>query len=268
MTTPTLVTVPQGGTMLDVLAERYRAAFAKMQGGREQWIEGTLEFAAVMLEAKERPELADNKAFSRWITYNQLEHLHPNERAGLIGIGKLHRKDPATARKLLEQNNGLSVRTIWEKRAKSSQATVTSSGNSQLRANIARRKRNRVPTVMRDDPVAVPFKRLSDLTLTPEQVDPDFKGTPLQFATQYGHVLLRTKDQIEETKRQEALITWAGTAADFARTGRVMLAALAAVDPATLAEWTSKPSKAEKLRAWCNSIQDACEAISKLRPSQ
>jgi hypothetical protein len=39
------VTVPEGGTEIDMLAERYRAAFTKMDGGRAQWIEGTLELA-------------------------------------------------------------------------------------------------------------------------------------------------------------------------------------------------------------------------------
>jgi hypothetical protein len=124
---------------------------------------------------------------------------------------------------------------------------------------------------MRDEtpvPPPPPTRQLSDFTLTPEQVDPDFKGTPLEFTTKYGHVLLHTKDQIEQTKRQEALMTWIGAVADHAQTARAMLSALANVDRVTIVEWTSKPSKAEKLRTWCNSIQDACEAISKLRPSQ
>jgi hypothetical protein len=121
---------------------------------------------------------------------------------------------------------------------------------------------------MRDDPpppsLSAPRKRLSDFGLTPEQVDPDFKGTALEFATKYGHVNLHTKAEIEDNKRKEALAAWLGAMADHERTGRAMLAALAAVEPATLQEWMSKPSKAEKLRTWHNSAQITCEAIGKL----
>jgi hypothetical protein len=120
---------------------------------------------------------------------------------------------------------------------------------------------------MRDETPMPPPKPTKQLFLTPEQVDPNFKGTPLQFTTKYGHVLVHTKEQIEQTKRQEALMAWLGTLADLERTARAMLAALANVDPAAIAEWTGKPSKAEKLRAWCDSLQLACEAISRLRPS-
>lgn len=265
MTNPTLVTVPQGGTMLDVLAERYRAAFNKMEGGREQWIEGTLELAVVVAEARGR--MPDHREYNRWITRYQLEQLHPAELAALAGIGNLEHKKPGAGHKLLEKNFGLAVRTIWEKKRERPLADPSEKGrgpNSRVSGASKRKRAAIIPTVMRDDddkPPPPPRKELSTMMLTPEQVDPDFKGTPLQFATKYGHVLLHTKDQIKHNKRQEALMTWVGTVADHAQTARAMLAALANVDPATLAQWTSKPAKTEKLRAWCNCIQSACEAI-------
>jgi hypothetical protein len=259
MTNPTLVTVPPCGTMLDVLAERYRAAFDKVKGGREQWIEGTLELAMVVAEAKQR--LPDTTQFGVWVERNGLKTISKNDRSALNNFAK----DLTTARIILEQSRSISWEQIWRDRP---QKRVTESRNSQPRPVSRRtRRERRVPDVMRDDPPA-PRKQLSEMFLTPEQVDPDFKGTPLEFTTKYGHVLLHTKDQIEQTKRQEALMTWIGTVADHAQTARAMLAALAAVDPATLAEWMSKPSKAEKLRRWCDSIQLACEAVSRLRPSQ
>jgi hypothetical protein len=263
---PTLVAVPEGGTELDVLAERYRAAYDKMQGGREQWIEGTLELAVVVAEA--RKKLPDHRGYSLWLQRHELEQMHPNDRAALVGFSK----DLEAARKLLEQTSGISWRVIWEARPNKAQLTLTKIGRGQIptfrrrdeQSGASRRKR--VPDVMRDEPPPPPkpTKQLSEMFLTPEQVDPDFKGTPLQFTTKYGHVLLHTKEQIEQHKRQETLMAWLGTMADLERIARAMLTALANVDPSALAEWTSKPSKAEKLRAWCDSIQVACEAISKL----
>ena len=97
--------------------------------------------------------------------------------------------------------------------------------------------------------------------LTREQVDPDFKGTPLEFATEYGHVNLQTKEQIEHGRRQEALMAWLGAVSEHERTGRAVVAALAAVDPATLREWIDRPAKGAKLRAWCESVRAACEKL-------
>ena len=93
----------------------------------------------------------------------------------------------------------------------------------------AKRKRAAIiPTVMQDEPSMPPSKpnkrRLSDMSLTPEQVDPDFKGTPLDFATKYGHVNIHTKEQIEHYKRQEALNAWLGTVSDLDRARPVNVA--------------------------------------------
>ena len=240
-----LVTVPQGGNMLDVLAERYRAAFDKVKGGREQWIEGSLELAVVIAEARDRPEMVNNAAFNRWLQRHEFDYLSPNDRVALFGFSR----DLAYARKLLESSNSTSWRVIWETRPKGRQMPPIKNDRRQQRSKSGYARAHRVPTVMRDEtpvPPSPPPKQLSEMFLTPEQVDPDFKGTPLEFTTKYGHVLLHTKDQIEQTKRQESLSAWLGTVADLERTGRTMLAALAKVDPATVAEWAGKPAKAEK----------------------
>ncbi|MER8593414.1 MULTISPECIES: hypothetical protein [unclassified Mesorhizobium] len=47
--------------------------------------------------------------------------------------------------------------------------------------------------------------------LTPEEVDPDFEGTPLEFATKYGHVLTKTASQREQEAAQargEDFVAW------------------------------------------------------------
>jgi hypothetical protein len=268
---PTLVSVAAGATALDVLAKRYRAAYDKMEGGREQWIEGTLELAVVVGEA--RRDLPDHRAFSRWLQHHNFEPLHPNDRAALTNFSK----DLEAARKLLEQTSSKSWRGIWENRPNRRNRTSTKIGkgpiptfrNKTEQSGSYKRRNRRIPDVMREEtpvPPPKPMRQLSEMFLTPQQVDPDFKGTPLEFAAKYGHVLLHTKGEREHTKRQDALMKWVGTVADLERIGRSMLIALADLDPAALAEWTSKPAKAEKLRAWCDSIQLACEAISRLRP--
>jgi hypothetical protein len=245
---PTLV--PDGGTALDVLAVRYRAAFDKMEGGRAQWIEGTLELAVVVAEAK--IEWPGNAAFSQWLYLHKLALLHPNDRAALVGFAQ----DLKAARVLLEKSNSISWRVIWENRPKRAPTKI---GKSPHHVKSGAEKKNRVPDVMRDE-TPMPQKRLSDYGLTREQVDPDFKGTAVEFAAKYGPVNLHTKDQIEHNKRQEALMAWLGAVTDHARTAQALLLATA-VDPATLQEWKGKAGKAEKLHTWLQTIQAACNAL-------
>lgn len=116
MNAMTLIAVPEGGDALDVLATRYRAAFDKVKVGRTQWLEGTLELAAVILEAREL--IPANTNYSRWITRNQLEHLSPNDQLALRKFAEIYRKDPSAAHKLLADNLGLSWRVIWEKKSR------------------------------------------------------------------------------------------------------------------------------------------------------
>jgi hypothetical protein len=259
-----LVAVAEGAGPLDVLAQRYRAAFEKTKAGREQWIEGTLELAAVIREAREL--IPDHREYSHWLTRNQLEQFHPNKLRAYVGLGVMHRKDPAAANKLLEDNFGLEVRTIWEKQPKSTPTRLGKGPISHKSGAYKRKRAARIPTVMQEaNPPPAPKTWLKDRFLTPEQVDPDFKGTDLEFTTAYGHVPIHTKAQLADNKRQDALTAFLGTVADLDRTARAMLAALAGVDPATLKEWVSKPAKAEKWRVWCNTLRDAVEAIETQR---
>jgi hypothetical protein len=109
--------------------------------------------------------------------------------------------------------------------------------------------------------------RLTDMGLTREQVDPDFKGTSVEFATKYGHVNLHTKEQIEYHNRHEALSKWLGTVSDLHRAAQAMLAAIGGVEAIALREWASKPAKAEKLRLWHNTLLTTCEAFGNMAHS-
>jgi ParB-like nuclease domain len=52
-------------------------------------------------------------------------------------------------------------------------------------------------------------------SLTREQVDPDFKGTGMDFVDKYGHVQLRTKKQMEEDNDKAAFSAWVGAFRDL-----------------------------------------------------
>jgi hypothetical protein len=81
-------------------------------------------------------------------------------------------------------------------------------------------------------------------------------------------VNLHTKTEIEHNKRQEVLSAWLGAMADHERSGRQVLATLAAVDPETLREWRAKPGKTAKLQAWCKSIELATEKLRNINTTR
>jgi hypothetical protein len=253
---------------MDMLAQRYRAAFEKTEGGREQWIEGTLELGRVINEAQNTPELRDSRAYNRWLSTNQLEHLSPNNRRATVAIYQMERDHPGTGRKLLENNVGLCLRTIWEKKTPkvaSGPLSKKDRGPLSWRSGSSRRKRAaaRIPDVMREDylPPRHMLPAADIKALTREQVDPDFKGTPLEFTTKYGHVTLHTKQEIEHNKKQDTLAAWLGAMADCDRADRSMLATLAGVDPETMKEWLAKSGRTDKLKAWIKQVELACEAL-------
>ena len=257
----TLMVVPENGTALDVLAQRYRAATEKMASGtekmangREQWIEGTLELAAVVRDA--RTELPDHRAFSRWLELHNLKKISPQDRSALNQFAD----DLVYARRLLEQSNSISWQQIWRTRPNRT-PSQSRKGPISYTSGASKRKRRaaRVPDVMRDDLPPRPAVNLKGPTR--EEIDPDFKGTHLEWVTKYGHVNLQTKKEIEHTRNHEALSAWLGAMSEFARAGQAAVAALSTVDPATLREWTTKPGKAAKLRTWCESVRAACEKL-------
>jgi hypothetical protein len=290
MTTVNLTIVPQGTSPLDVLAARHRAAWDKVQHGRQEWVEGTLELASVL--AEERKLLPDNTDFSRWLERNGLAKIDKNVRAALIGMAG----DLAATREALEKTDNTNWRYIWETKlrkslsssAKTRQAPVARQSKTERQlidrvlnlhltrgysfdqtaaelgltkgkvAGIVFRNSNTNSNPAPQPPAPKPreYKGLDSKTLTREQVDPDFKGDAVQFATKYGHVLLHTKTEIEENKRQEVLRAWQAAITDIQQTARA-LGNAEAPDPDTLRQWLSKPGKARKLQVWLAAIETA-----------
>jgi len=254
-------------TVVELLAARYRVAYDKITKGHEaakvgrtQWIEGTLELAAIVLEARERRP--NNQVFGawfqHWIEQHKLPPIGNNDRAALVNFAK----DPITARALLEQTHLWSWHHIWEQRPGHRPIPRVTRQPDQP-GKTQPEPKQRQPT-RKPPPSERPLKDLSKLFLKPEQIDPNFKGTPLEFAAKYGHVPLHTKEQIEHNKQQQALSAFLGAVSNHERTGREALKTFEAVDQSTLADWLAKPSKAEKLRSWVKSIEVVCKRLHDL----
>jgi hypothetical protein len=98
--------------ILDGLADRIRVAFVRTEQGRAEWIEGTLELAAALAEARAR--FPSDLAFSHWLVDNELEHIGKNDRGALINIA-IHTE---ISRRLLQETQRFSWRLIWEEEIK------------------------------------------------------------------------------------------------------------------------------------------------------
>src|SRR4051812_26809772 len=94
---------------LKLLAERYRAGLKRAEGGRKEWIEGVLDMATTLAEARE--QFPANQAFKEWLEEHNLHEVHnDHERAALIGMGQ----NLDLARSVLQETERNSLRYIWE----------------------------------------------------------------------------------------------------------------------------------------------------------
>jgi hypothetical protein len=252
----------QSTNQVDLLAERYRAAFDKTERTRKQfevarseWIEATLELGEVILEA--RRQYPGSHAYSRWLVRNNLRILTPSEITAHAGFAR----DPEAGRKMLQASTSYAVRSIWEKVPKRELRSLPRFGkgaqtrHSRHSGHLARQRAARIPDVMQDKPRPLDVVRIKGLTR--EEVDPDFKGTALEFATKHGHVNLHTKAESEHSKRQDALQKGIGIVMPLVGATRP--------DLETLAAWAAKPGKAAKardmlaaLRLWVNLFEAVC----------
>lgn len=264
-----IVSVQLEDDVIDLRTARFRAAFDKIHIGRAQaekgravWIDGTLELATEMTNGRTEP---NHQEFSRWLERHQLQKISKDDRTALLWMGK----DLEAARAALEQTNSWSWLEIYRKRPREalrgpSKGPASDKSHKRYRSGSEKRKGPRIPDVMQEDNPPPERKGVVLKGLTREQVDPDFKGTSLQFRTKYGHVHLQTKQEIEHHKHQEELQAWLSAIGDHDRSAKAMLTAFSAVHQPTLQEWLSKPSKVEKLQAWYNSMQLACDALQQL----
>ncbi|HEV8503670.1 MAG TPA: hypothetical protein VGR63_19015 [Casimicrobiaceae bacterium] len=94
------------GARIDAAYERAQRGLRKQTEGRAEWIEGSLELAAALLEGRER---MGNPAFGAWLRDNHHDHLNATDRAALMNIGR----DPSLARAALEASQSISYQIIW-----------------------------------------------------------------------------------------------------------------------------------------------------------
>ena len=97
---------------LGQLAKRIHAALDKTEHSRKEWIEGTLELATALFEARKCFE--NNKEFSEWLDKNKLDGLGKDDRAALISMGE----NLDVTRTALEKTGRMSWRLIWQKEIK------------------------------------------------------------------------------------------------------------------------------------------------------
>ena len=255
--------------VVDLLAERFRVAFDKTvqahkrsQTARAEWIEGTLELGEVVLQA--RNQYPDHREFSRWLGRNNLHPITPAERVALLGFAR----DPVAARRMLQTSTASSWRGVWEKAPKAEKAKqrTLSTGGKGTPAPISRRTghahrqrvKQRIPTVMQAPRPIIPLK-----PLTREEVDPNFQGTPLEFATKYGHVNLHTKTEIEHDKQQAALTAWQGEVSSLVRAATALSYPQ---DLAVVRAWLEKPGKRAKFDGWVYALIAVVDRLKTLLP--
>jgi hypothetical protein len=92
--------------MID-LGHRIDAAYERTKCGRQEWIEGSLELGAALLEAR-RAHSSDN-VFGAWLKTHDHNHLNRSDRSSLMNICK----DAAEARTILEATTSTSYQKIW-----------------------------------------------------------------------------------------------------------------------------------------------------------
>lgn len=122
MTDNNIVNLP---TPMNVLADRIRGALARVQRGHIETIEGMLELAVALKEARDC--FSDNRQFSIWLAENELdaEFIGHNNRAALINMAG----DIALARIVLAETRRTSPELIWREEM---QPRLTSACKNEL----------------------------------------------------------------------------------------------------------------------------------------
>jgi hypothetical protein len=112
---------------LTSLADDIRSAYARTQYGRAEWIEGTIELASLLADA--RRQFDANIAFAHWIVDAQLEDINHMDRAALIAMAD----NLDLARIILQETTRVSWRHIWaeEMKPRFSQVAKTTTQNNK-----------------------------------------------------------------------------------------------------------------------------------------
>jgi hypothetical protein len=94
-------------TSLTILAERIARAWARVAGVKEQWVEGTLELAVAITDARDR--FPSDRQFAQWLAENELDNFSRDDRAALIQMAR----HLDVARIVLQETQRTSYQWIW-----------------------------------------------------------------------------------------------------------------------------------------------------------
>src|SRR3954447_13973124 len=99
-------------TPMNVLADKIRSALHRVERSRFEWIEGTLELAVLLAEARLR--FSADQEFSHWLVDAKLQDINYSDRAALIAMAA----DLQLARIVLQETRRSSWQLIWEREMK------------------------------------------------------------------------------------------------------------------------------------------------------
>ena len=99
---------------LEHFGERIDDAYKQTQRGRQQWVEGTLELASALREA--RDQFPSNAAFSAWLAESGRDRIGHHDRAALINMAAADAIE--VTRIVLAETERMSWRHIWDEEVK------------------------------------------------------------------------------------------------------------------------------------------------------
>jgi hypothetical protein len=96
-----------GHNRLDFIKRRIAAGHERAEKGGAEWIEGSLEVAAALLEGREA--IPSNITFRGWLIENKLDFYTKDDRMALLGLAS----DMALTRAILTETKSRSYLQIW-----------------------------------------------------------------------------------------------------------------------------------------------------------
>jgi hypothetical protein len=118
MTDDNVINMP---TPKHILAQRIRVAHARSERGAQEWIDGLVEEATTMVEARDTYD--DDREFSIWLMDNGIMFYSPDDQAALINMGR----NPDLMRVKLQETKRTSLRYIWKEEMKAAYAEAAKS---------------------------------------------------------------------------------------------------------------------------------------------
>jgi hypothetical protein len=121
-----------GHNRLDYIKRRIIEGHARTEKSGADWVEGSLQVAAALLEGREIAPA--DVSFSGWLKQNGLDFYNVQDRAALLNFAT----DIELARKVLSESNSRSYQTIW--------AHNKTRFSSTRKPRTRRKRTDRVPT--------------------------------------------------------------------------------------------------------------------------